>query len=80
MPRIKKLDEAAEADSFGEIYRWLKRRYRRVGSTVAKARCPWAAVAREVGAAGVLNTGGQSPTSEQVRDTWSRVKRDVAKE
>lgn len=80
MARTAKLDRSAQADEFGEVYRWLTRHHRRIGATVAKSRRPWAAVSREVDAAGVRNTLGAAPTAEQVRKVWSRVSRDLAKE
>ncbi len=80
MTRTATLDASAQADNFGQVYLWLRRHHRRVGSTVAKTRRPWAAIAREAEAAGVRNTLGTAPTSDQVRQVWSRVSRDLARE
>ena len=58
--------------------RWMRQRHDALAEAFADAPPAWAAFATAVAALGITDAEGKPPTAESARQTWYRVRRDVA--
>jgi len=62
----------------GELYRWMRVRYRSFLALLAESRRPsWKRIAAGFAGIGIRDGLGNPPTAETVRQTWWKVRRDI---
>jgi hypothetical protein len=73
------LRHAMQEDGGGQLYGWLRARYAGFQALLAESSRPdWKRVAAGLARLGVLDGRGNPPKAETVRQTWWKVRRDVA--
>jgi hypothetical protein len=71
------LRHAMEDD--GELYGWMRVRYASFRALLAESRRPnWMRIAAGLAQLGVLDGRGHPPTAATARQTWWKVRRDIA--
>ena len=60
------------------LYRWMRQRHDALADAFTEAPPAWSAFASAVAAIGLTDADGKPPTAEGARQTWYRVRRDVA--
>jgi hypothetical protein len=68
-----------DSNARSPLYKWLRRNHQQFSDTLAEAGRPdWAVIARAFGAEGLTDGDGKAPSKEGARQTWYKVKKDVA--
>lgn len=60
------------------LYRWMRRHHDRLAAAFAETPPAWGPLAAELAAVGLADAGGKPPAAASARQTWYRVRRDLA--
>lgn len=60
------------------LYRWMRRHHDTLAAAFAETPPAWGPLAAELAAVGLTDARGKPPTAASARQTWYRVRRDVA--
>ncbi len=60
------------------LYRWMRRHHDTLAAAFAETPPAWGPLAAELAAVGLTDAGGKPPAAASARQTWYRVRRDVA--
>jgi hypothetical protein len=61
------------------LYRWMRRHHDTLATAFAETPPAWGPLAAELAAVGLTDADGKSPAAASARQTWYRVRRDVAR-
>src|ERR1700733_6548259 len=61
------------------LYRWMRRHHDALAAAFAETPPAWGPLAAELAAVGLTDADGKSPAAASARQTWYRVRRDVAR-
>jgi hypothetical protein len=61
------------------LYRWMRRHHDTLVAAFAETPPAWGPLAAELAAVGLTDADGKSPAAASARQTWYRVRRDVAR-
>jgi hypothetical protein len=61
------------------LYRWMRRHHDTLLAAFAETPPAWAPLAAEMAAVGLTDADGKPPSATSVRQTWYRVRRDLAR-
>jgi hypothetical protein len=61
------------------LYRWMRRHHDELAEKWAGLRIDWVATCERLAAVGLTDRNGKPPSSSTARQTWLRVRRDLAK-
>ena len=61
------------------LYRWMRRHHDSLAAAFAETSPAWAPLAAEMAAVGLTDAGGKAPSAVSARQTWYRVRRDLAR-
>jgi hypothetical protein len=76
---VGSLRQAMHDDGGEELYGWMRARYASFGALLAESRRPdWKRIAAGLTRLGVLDGRGNPPKPETARQTWWKVRRDIA--
>ena len=60
------------------LYRWMRRHHDTLATAFAETPPAWGPLAAELAAVGLTDADGKPPSASSARQTWYRVRRDVA--
>jgi hypothetical protein len=61
------------------LYRWMRRHHDTLATAFAETPPSWGPLAAELAAVGLTDADGKPPAAASARQTWYRVRRDVAR-
>lgn len=61
------------------LYRWMRRHHDALAAAFAETPPAWEPIAAELAAVGLTDAGGNPPAAASARQTWYRVRRDLAR-
>jgi len=61
------------------LYRWMRRHHDALAAAFAETPPTWIPLAAEMAAVGLTDADGKPPTAASARQTWYRVRRDLAR-
>jgi len=61
------------------LYRWMRRHHDALAAAFAEIPPAWGPLSAELVAVGLTDADGKQPTAQSARQTWYRVRRDVAR-
>lgn len=61
------------------LYRWMRRHHDTLTAAFAEIPPAWGPLSTELAAVGLTDADGKPPTAQSARQTWYRVRRDVAR-
>jgi len=61
------------------LYRWMHRHHDPLSAAFAEIPPAWGPLSAELAAVGLTDADGKPPTAQSARQTWYRVRRDVAR-
>lgn len=61
------------------LYRWMRRHHDTLAAAFAETPPAWEPLASELAGVGLTDAGGKPPAAASARQTWYRVRRDVAR-
>src|SRR5579863_7332179 len=76
---VGSLRHAMHVDGGEKLYGWMRARYASFGALLAESRRPdWKRIAAGLTRLGILDARGNPPKPETTRQTWWKVRRDIA--
>jgi len=61
------------------LYRWMRRHHDTLAAAFAETSPAWGPLASELAAVGLTGADGKPPSASNARQTWYRVRRDLAR-